>query len=232
MRRLIVAGLTATAFATAGCSMLGGGGASPTTDPPAAPASTGPTGSSSSTASVSPAASASTTAEATTSASGTSAPTPADPSVSTGNADLGPVVSTRTGNVFHGAITAAVHPVLRDGAVSHLNIVFSSSVPDDSSEPGPPYVMTALSDNNSSSSDKTTDAADGIQLVDGKHAKVYLVASDGQGICLCSRGLNGAFAPKGRPFIVSATFAAPPSDVTAVDVRIPTFGTVRNVPVQ
>ena len=81
-------------------------------------------------------------------------------------------------------------------------------------------------------SDSTGDAADGLQLVDGKNAKLYLVASDGQGRCLCSRNLSNLFLDYGNPVPLSASFAAPPADITAVQVRIPGFGTVKNVPVQ
>ena len=72
---------------------------------------------------------------------------------------------------------------------------------------------------------------DGIQLVDGKHSKLYLVASDGDGTCLCSRGLSAVFLDSGEPLLLSATYAAPPADVTAVDVRVPNFGIITNVPV-
>ena len=81
-----------------------------------------------------------------------------------------------------------------------------------------------LSDSDNTASDATGDAADGLQLVDGKNAKVYLVASDGKGRCLCTRSLNSLFLDPGYPVVLSATFAAPPADVTAIQVRIPHFG--------
>ena len=58
------------------------------------------------------------------------------------------------------------------------------------------------------------------------------MASDGKGRCLCSRNLNSMFLDYGNPMLLSASFAAPPADVAAIDVRIPNFGTVKNVPVQ
>ena len=76
------------------------------------------------------------------------------------------------------------------------------------------------------------DAADGLRLVDGKNAKLYLVASDGNGTCVCTGDLNGVFLEDDVPQLFSATFAAPPGDLTTVDVRVPTFGTVKGVPVQ
>jgi hypothetical protein len=69
-------------------------------------------------------------------------------------------------------------------------------------------------------------------LVDAKNSKLYLVASDGEGNCLCSRNLSRVFLDKNLSVLMYAIFAAPPVDITTVDMRIPTFGTVRNVPVQ
>ena len=57
------------------------------------------------------------------------------------------------------------------------------------------------------------------------------MASHGQRNCLCSRGLLNVALEGNTPVLLSATFAAPSADVNAVDVRIPSFGTVSNVPV-
>lgn len=121
-----------------------------------------------------------------------------------------------------------VYPVQRDGTVSHVNLALSSPVDEDDRVP----VADLLSDENVSAIDEDGSAADGLQLVDGKNAKLYLVASDGQGQCLCSRGLEGVFLSNNLPILISATFAAPPADVSTVDVRVPNFGAVSGVPVQ
>ena len=70
-------------------------------------------------------------------------------------------------------------------------------------------VADTFGDKNYSSSDFSGHTVDGIQLVDGKHSKLYLVASDGDGDCLCSRGLSSVFLDGGEPLLLSATYAAP-----------------------
>jgi len=116
---------------------------------------------------------------------------------------------------------------VRDGGVSHLNFTLTS----DAKEENKVQIADLLSDSNNQASDKGAWAADGLQVIDGKNSKLYLVASDGQGQCLCSRQLLGKYVFAGQPMVLSATFAAPPADVTTVDVRVPGFGTVVRVPV-
>lgn len=158
-------------------------------------------------------------------------PTPGSPSDATASSpvgdQLGQPVATRTSAKGGARITLTLYPVQRDGATSHLNLTLSSPA----SAAERVQVSDTLADGNYSAGDKDGLTADGLQLVDGKNAKLYLVASDGQGQCLCSRNLQTMFLQEGIPVLISATFAAPPADVTAVDVRIPAFGTVRNVPV-
>ncbi|MQA79790.1 MAG: hypothetical protein GEV10_15135 [Streptosporangiales bacterium] len=73
----------------------------------------------------------------------------------------------------------------------------------------------------------------GVYLVDGKNKKKHLTAryrdpahpTSGMH-CLCSgtRGVAG-----GQTLYLNATFAAPPDDVTSVDVAIPHVGTFKDV---
>lgn len=49
--------------------------------------------------------------------------------------------------------------------------------------------------------------------------------------CLCSKQLLSVFVFDNVPVLISATFAAPPTSLSSIDVRIPNFGTVRNVPI-
>jgi hypothetical protein len=67
--------------------------------------------------------------------------------------------------------------------------------------------------------------------VDSARRKVYLPASDGKGNCLCSRDLKGDLEP-GHTYTFYATYAAPPAEVSVLDVSFPQFGTVSRVPVQ
>jgi hypothetical protein len=153
--------------------------------------------------------------------------TPADPSQST--TDLGPAVATRTASHSGYSVTLTLYPVVRSGTTSSVN--FTLSAPEGASIAGL-QVSDMLTDGDFASSDATGHAADGLSLVDGKNSKLYLVASDGEGKCLCSRDLSRVFLNKNLPVIMYAIFAAPPADITTVDMRIPTFGTIRNVPVQ
>lgn len=194
----------------AGCGALGGESASSSSTSPTA---TGPSNGAPAQGSSSPA---------------PGQPTPADPSASTDGARLGQVVVTRTSASKGQRVEMTLYPVQRDGTVSHLNLTLSSPA----EAVDHVQVAAMLSDNNYEAIDETGFAADGLTLVDGKNSKLYLVASDGQGTCLCSRGLSSVFLQDGALQLFSATFAAPPSDVTTVDVRVPRFGTVKDVPVQ
>jgi hypothetical protein len=203
MRRKTVLGLvTVLVLCVAGCSA----GKTPAADPPP-PVTSG-------TPSAAP--SASTPA------------TPADPSQPSAPNQLGEPVVTRSSAADGDKVELALYPVVRDGQVSHVNLVLS--VPDEDADRV--QIASLLSDADYSAGDTTGDTADGLQLVDGKNAKLYLVASNGKGRCLCSRNLSNLFLDYGNPVLLSASFAAPPADVTAVQVRIPNFGTVKNVPVQ
>lgn len=71
---------------------------------------------------------------------------------------------------------------------------------------------------------------DGISLIDSQNRRRYLVARDSTDTCVCDGNLGGAFVEQGAPLTLSATFGAPPEDVEAVDVVVPSFGTFRDVP--
>ena len=75
-----------------------------------------------------------------------------------------------------------------------------------------------------------TNTLDGISLIDTKNRKRYLVGRDSNGVCACDIGLSNAFVNADSPLVLSATFGAPPADVTAVDVLVPRFGTFKDVP--
>jgi hypothetical protein len=211
----LVAMLTLSAAA---CSLPGGSADQP-------PASAPPASLPASAPASDPASPAATPTPSDTSAA---APTPADPDQPAAGDQLGQAVATRTSAEDGKKMTLTLYPLQRDGSTSHLN--FSLTSP--GSKTDRIQVAQLLSDKNNSSVDSTSFAADGLQVIDGKNAKLYLVASDGKGQCLCSRGLAGVFLQGKAPVLFSATFAAPPADVTQVDVRIPGFGTVKNVPVQ
>jgi len=72
---------------------------------------------------------------------------------------------------------------------------------------------------------------DEVTLVDPVKGKRYLVARDSQDECLCTSFFGGVSLEPGGTAIVSAYFAAPPDDVTALNVVMPGAGTFTNVPV-
>ncbi|MFI6817836.1 hypothetical protein ACIBG7_35965 [Nonomuraea sp. NPDC050328] len=75
-----------------------------------------------------------------------------------------------------------------------------------------------------------TPDADGLYLVDKKNAKKHLVAKDVQGACACTANTESVAINTGQKVVFTASFAAPPEDVTKVDVYIPLAGTFADVP--
>jgi hypothetical protein len=71
---------------------------------------------------------------------------------------------------------------------------------------------------------------DGISLIDSKNRKRYLVGRDSNNACVCDVDLSSAFVYPDSPLLLSASFGAPPADVTSVDVAVPRFGTFKDVP--
>ena len=68
-------------------------------------------------------------------------------------------------------------------------------------------------------------------LLDPVNGKRYRVARDSQDECLCTSFFGGVSVEPGGTAIVSAYFAAPPDDVSALNVVMPGAGTFTNVPV-
>ena len=85
-----------------------------------------------------------------------------------------------------------------------------------------------IRDADSSQSTVDTFSADGVYVVTPEK-KRYLVGRDADGICACSGNLANAFVNAGSSMTFSAVFAAPPADVTTVDVHIPTVGAFTSV---
>ncbi|MFC6083476.1 hypothetical protein [Sphaerisporangium aureirubrum] len=81
------------------------------------------------------------------------------------------------------------------------------------------------------SPDNDNGSVNGVYLIDPKNAKKHLVAYDSEQHCVCSANLGGQFVKPGGAAVLSATFAAPPPDVAAVDVYIPHAGMFKNVPI-
>ncbi|MCK2221056.1 hypothetical protein MF672_045725 [Actinomadura sp. ATCC 31491] len=72
-----------------------------------------------------------------------------------------------------------------------------------------------------------------VALIDPVNAKRYRVARNGteQGAaCVCS-GTQGQFLEKGEASSLYAVFAAPPADVTKINVEMPMIGVLTDVPI-
>jgi hypothetical protein len=150
-------------------------------------------------------------------ASGTSVPS------GTSSDQLGQVVASRTTSLGGKAVQVDLHPLVRDGNLTHVQLTVSSK--DDLS------LWNTFSDNDASAGNKQAWAADGITLVDTVHNKLYLVASDGHGSCLCSQNLGSVELKDELPVLVSASFATPPPEMTEIGVQIPNFGVFPHVPI-
>jgi hypothetical protein len=77
----------------------------------------------------------------------------------------------------------------------------------------------------------SAETLDGITLVDSRNRKRYLVGRDSRGACVCDSELTNDYVEDGVPLELSATYAAPPPGVQAMDVHVPGFGTLHDVPV-
>ncbi len=82
--------------------------------------------------------------------------------------------------------------------------------------------------------DKRAWNVSGVSLIDTVNAKRHRTAfsgvtADDEGDCVCS-ATQGIFVSEGQSHSLYASFAAPPPDVTKVDVEIPRFGVFSDVP--
>lgn len=121
-------------------------------------------------------------------------------------------------------VVAEVYPVHREGATSTLNVRLTGK------RPGAEFrILDALNDRNPETGARSNTAPDALRLIDPQAKKGYLPATTGQGDCVCSPATNG-WMDHYTDVTVSATFAAPPASRTTIDVMIPGFGTVNDVP--
>lgn len=139
--------------------------------------------------------------------------------------DLDPI-ATRNSSSDGRELEATLYPVERSGKTATVNFLVTNKDNDDEFA-----VQDGFSDRDSSRGDTYRWAADGVTMIDGQNSKVYLTATDGDGTCLCSRGLDRIAIDPDQSMLFSVTFAAPPEDIEKVDVSIPKFGTFNGVSV-
>lgn len=70
----------------------------------------------------------------------------------------------------------------------------------------------------------------GVTLVDEQNEKRHEPARFGRN-CLCTNNLDDIQVGPGQTLYMTASYAAPPKDVTTMDVSIGKLGTVKNVPI-
>ncbi len=167
-------------------------------------------------------------------------PTSADPT-STGSptggptgspSSAGPPAGTKAATIDGQRLTLNVFPIRRSGTLSVLDFTISRPAADPGETPKTLLLSTTFDDQNSSTGDRSPYSVDGIKLIDTKNRKAYLVASEGGGRCLCSTGVNVISVEPGAMYDFYATFAAPPAAVTDLEVNVPRFGAIPDVPVQ
>ncbi|MBB6350833.1 hypothetical protein ACWGH8_02915 [Nonomuraea muscovyensis] len=76
-------------------------------------------------------------------------------------------------------------------------------------------------------------SVDAVSLIDPVNAKRYRVARNGSGSdaeCVCS-DTQGQFLKKDETSTLYAVFAAPPPDVTKINVEMPMIGVITDVPI-
>jgi hypothetical protein len=150
-----------------------------------------------------------TSSAATTSADVTTAPTRDD-------SDATPI-ATRTVSYGEAKVRVDVQSLRRDGELSTLALRLTNLGGDEYSV-------------DHDFGDVTNYDLSAITLIDGKNSKRYLVGRDSKERCVCTSTSGLRIAPHAS-YNVTATFAAPPSSVTAVELSIPGLGIVNDVPV-
>ncbi|MFG1702588.1 hypothetical protein ACFLIM_05290 [Nonomuraea sp. M3C6] len=132
----------------------------------------------------------------------------------------GGTVATRTVKVKGAEVRVDITGFRREGRLATLN--WSASTLND----GTWYIYTYMS------ADRKTNDVSGVSLVDPVNAKRYRVArSGGQGgACVCSATDDLYSVGPDESATLSATFPAPPAEVTKVNVEIPLLGTFTDVP--
>ncbi len=132
--------------------------------------------------------------------------------------------SVRPGSVSSKPVKASVFPVERAGQLATVNVLIAADDPLATFGVG-----ASLSDQDPEVGSRSKDSVDGLRLVDPVNKKSYLPATTGNGVCACTPA-DDAIPMFTSSLWVSVVFAAPPADQTTINVVIPRFGTVTDVP--
>jgi hypothetical protein len=159
-----------------------------------------------------------------TSPAGTASPSASVPSGSVSAGDQ--QVTTRPGSFDKDKVVATLYPVRRTGETASVNLYIAAQDPD-----GTFMLLNSLGDGNTETSSKALTSVDGVRLVDPVAKKAYLPAVTADGQCVCSPD-DGATGEIRSSVWVTVTFAAPPAELTTINVTVPTFGTFTDVPIR
>jgi hypothetical protein len=167
---------------------------------------------------------ASTPAPTETSAEATATPT-ATPTVATGP------VAQGEGSADGGRFVFIITELRRSGPTVVLNATVSlaGDSPRDSIQVSSTFSDGQFQELEDSDANEEGDVFDGVALIDPEGRKKYLVARESTGRCVCSNDLSAAFVQEDAPISLQATLAAPPEEVTTVDVVVPNVKTFTDV---
>jgi hypothetical protein len=142
-----------------------------------------------------------------------------------GSLDADIVIASRPASYEDAMVRIDLISVRRSGSLATLRFTATNTTPGTSDDTDKEWnVDTDLGDKSSDYS------VNGVYLIDPAHSKKYPAATDSADDCVCSLTSGVSIVPtQKREF--SATFAAPPVDVTSVDVYVPGAGSFENVPV-
>jgi hypothetical protein len=140
-------------------------------------------------------------------------------------------IAERDGSIDQHSVKLQIVELKRSGQTSELTIRLVATGDTDGAQVAQTF-DDGISQNLKSTGDPPpeTGTLDGISLIDSQNRKRYLAGRDEDGSCACDKDLSNAFVAADAPLVLSATFAAPPADVKAMDVVVPRFGTFKDVP--
>lgn len=145
----------------------------------------------------------------------------------------GEALASREGAIDGDAVLLEVTELRRSGGTTALTLRLSVGEPSAGEDEASAQIAQTFDDGLGEATGgqgQDSFTLDGVSLVDNQNRQRYLVARDSQGVCVCDGNLSGKFVEPGAPSVLSATFGAPPADVEALDVVIPSFGTFKDVP--
>lgn len=132
--------------------------------------------------------------------------------------------TVRPGSIGNVRVHADIFPVRRSGQTATVNVMI---VADDPAREF--FLGRLLSDGNPEVGARDLVSVDGLRLIDSQNKKSYLPATTADGVCACTPA-DGAKLDSATVVWVSVVFAAPPVDLPTINVQIPLFGTVTDVP--